>query len=309
MGLFIRITHHRLRQGEVLAKLELRREIRGREKVIKTKTEESIKLQKLSSQFSPQVVEAIRVGDIRLDGNVKRAQICALFIDIVGSTDRVVRLDRDEFDAVLKRFMEVSFGVLLKYDLTIDKFLGDGILAFSNEPVKRSDFISRTCYAAYEIKKRLEGEAEFFERRWRKPFQIRAGISTGYANVGFHGSEKYYKTYTAIGPPLALASRLCSTAEPNQIVVDNDVHEAVLRDNFVLKFIGKKTLKGFEDEIIFAYELNDAPAQEFVNDGAMNCTSCGNNVLTLEESGGIYYMKCRSCGFILDSNSELKASA
>lgn len=299
MALFIRYAHKRSRDSEIRARFRLKQEVRQRETIIKQKTEEALTLQRLSSHFSPQVVDGIKRGEIKIDGRVKRTQVAAMFVDIVESTDRVVKLDREAFDQVLRRFMEESYGVLLKYDLTIDKFLGDGIMAFSNEPVKRFDFIQRTCFAAVEIKKRLASESEWFERLWRKQFLIRAGISVGYANVGFHGSDLYYKSYTAIGRPIAMAARLCSIAEPNQIIVDGDIQEAIAPHGFQTDFVGKKSLRGFEGEIAYTYALTGVPSQDFVNTGAMSCISCGGNVLTLEESNGIYFMKCRSCGAVL----------
>jgi adenylate cyclase len=299
MALFIRYTHKRTRESEIRARLTLKQEVRNRERIIREKTEEALKLERLSSQFSPQIVDAIKSGEIKLDGEMKRARIAAIFIDIVGSTDRVVNLDRDVFDVVLKRFMEEVYGVLLKYDLTIDKFLGDGVLAFSNEPVKRSDFIERTCFAAAEIKSRLANSSEWFEKYWEKKFEIRAGISVGHANVGFHGSEKYYKSYTAIGRPMAMAARLCALAEPGTIVIDADINQVISAEGFQTSFLAKKTLRGFEGEVANTYLLDLAPAQDFIDTGEMACVACGSNQLTLEEANGIYFMKCRNCGSAL----------
>jgi adenylate cyclase len=157
--------------------------------------------------------------------------------------------------------MDTCFSVLLKHDLTIDKFQGDGILAFSNNPIPHSDYIERACLAALEIKNALAKDREFYFLNWQKELQIRAGISAGYANVGFYGNKKYFKTYTAIGIPLSLAARLTSFAQPDQLIVDAEIAEICKQSNFSLREIGQVTsLKGFEGEKITLSSLEAHPA-------------------------------------------------
>src|SRR5690606_16230039 len=147
----------------------------------------------LSSQFSPQVVEAIKNKKINVSSGVRRAKICAMFIDIVNSTERVTRVDKEKVHNVISQFMDDTIKILLKYDLTIDKFLGDGVLAFSNDPVSYPDFIERTVNAAFEVREKIKDRAEFYENNWLSEFQVKTGIAVGYANVGFYGSERYFR--------------------------------------------------------------------------------------------------------------------
>ncbi len=279
------------------AQFNLEEELRVREEIIKKKTEEATKLNQLSAQFSPQVVEAIKSGKINLDESVKRAQICAIFIDIVNSTERVVKLDQEKVQITLARFMDTVLTVFLKYDLTIDKFHGDGVLAFANSPVTRLDFIERTCMAGIEAREMLQRDRDFYILNWKTEMQVRVGISAGYANVGFYGDKKYFKTFSAIGAPLPFASRLTSIAMPNQILIDSNIAEKLIGQNFHTKIVGERILKGFDGDTNIVYELVD---QISVNTSGQNkiCPNHPDSILYLDTNDkGHFVFKCRECGF------------
>ena len=254
-----------------------------------------MRLNTLSAQFSPQIVESIRSGKLRLEAGGHRAQICAIFIDIVNSTERVTRIDTDNVDKVLSRFLDETIKTLLKYDVTVDKFLGDGVLAFCNAPLRRPDYVSRVVSAALEIRNNIEQSQTYFEPLWEAPLQVRMGIAMGYVNAGFYGSQKHFRSYTAIGPAMNLASRLCSSADPGQIVVDQEVNE-VIKTEFETKFIGKKSLKGFESESVHAYHvLSSTSVEKNALAGLNDCPKC-NGMLTFETNyKGQFILSCRSC--------------
>lgn len=290
-GFRVREFESRKRLGEELA---------NREEIIRHKTQEAVKLNVLSSQFSPQIVDSIRNGKIKLDSGGDRVEICSIFIDIVNSTEKVVRIDKDKVSKVLNKFLDETIRILLKYDITIDKFLGDGILAFCNAPLKRADYVSRVVMAALEIREKILSEQEFYERHWLSPLNIRIGIAKGSVNVGFYGSQKYYRSYTAIGPAVNLAARLCSAAEPNQIVVDYDVFEQI-QEGFETNFIGKKAFKGFEKDVIHTYEVKNSIINAEIRGGINDCPACGS-MLSLETNHkGQFVFMCKNCCTIVDA--------
>ena len=293
----IRFFNEKLRLKQIQAQFNLEEELRLREEIIKKKTEEATKLNQLSAQFSPQVVEAIKNGQINLDESMKRSRICAIFIDIVNSTERVVKLDQAKVQITLARFLDTVLTVFLKYDLTIDKFHGDGVLAFANSPVTRQDFIERTCMAAVEAREMLQRDREFYILNWKSEMQVRVGISVGYANVGFYGDKKYFKTFSAIGAPLPFASRLTSIAKPNQILIDSDIAECLSGQNFSTKVIGERILKGFDDDTNIVHELVDQ-IKENTSGQNKKCPSHPDSVLYLDTNDkGHFVFKCRECGF------------
>lgn len=298
----IRFFNEKLRIREINSRMALQLEIANRDNVIRSKTEEAVRLNSLSTQFSPQVVQAIREGKVDLEKGVRRAQICAIFVDIVGSTERVVRLDQAKVDLVLARFMDTVVSIFLKYDLTIDKFQGDGILAFANDPIRYGDFMQRTCLAAVEVREALRQDREFYLLNWKKEMQIRIGISTGYANVGFYGNKKFFRSYTAIGAPLPFASRLTNLAQPDQILIDSDIAIALEAEGFKVQSIGERVIKGFEDDQHIVFELHGPPAArvEATPGQSANCPHCADSVLYLDTNAhGLFVMKCRQCGFEL----------
>lgn len=299
----IRYFNENLRIREIHSRLALKSEIANRDHTIRIKTEEAVRLNSLSSQFSPQVVRAIREGKVDLEKGVQRCQICAIFVDIVGSTERVVRLDQSKVDVVLARFMDTVVSTFLKYDLTIDKFQGDGILAFSNNPVKRGDFIQRTCLAALEVRALLIEDREFYLVNWKKEMQIRIGIAAGYANVGFYGNKKFFRSYTAIGAPLPLAARLTSLAEPNQILIDSDIATSLMAEGYQASRLGEFTIKGFEGDQHIIFSLDSAPLErkESLDTQVQYCPHCSTSVLYLDTNAqGLFVMKCHQCNYELE---------
>jgi class 3 adenylate cyclase len=285
-----------LRAAELSSTLALMDEIDNREQIIATKTKEAIQLESMSRQFSPQVLAAIKAGSLQINQQVHRAKICAIFIDIVNSTERVTRIDKDKVHKVIAMFMEDTIKTLLKYDITIDKFLGDGVLAFCNDPIERSDYVYRSICAALEIKEKISKRQFIYENYWMNELQIRIGVADGFANIGFYGSDKYFHAYTAIGAVMNLASRLCAAAEPNQILVSNDVMEQINADEFEWDQVGKKTLKGFEQDVIKTFSIKafkSKPAK--TDEAAPECPKCGALMYLETTANGIYEFTCRTC--------------
>lgn len=297
--LLIRFFQEDLRLKEIASRMKLHEEIMNRDSIIQEKTDEAVKLNSLSSQFSPQVLESIKSGKINLEsGSGTHMQICAIFIDIVNSTERVTRIDKDKVDRVLSKFLDDSVKILLKYDITIDKFLGDGIMAFCNAPLKRADYVARVASAAIEIKAKIKSDQDFYEKNWQKELQIRVGIAKGFANVGFYGGKRHFRSYTAIGPVINLSSRLCGSAADGQIVCDFDVFDDI-KEGFDLEFIGKKNLKGFNDDVIHIYEIKSATHLGSTGE-AQECEVCGS-VLSLEtDDKGHFVFDCRTCRKTVD---------
>jgi adenylate cyclase len=297
-----------LRRKELDSRIELESELQQRARTIDEKTQQALSLASLAKQFSPQVIQAIASGALNIHKGIHRSKICAIFIDIVNSTDRIVRIDKDPLNTVLSMFMEDTMPILLKYDITIDKFLGDGVLAFSNDPVQYSDFIERVANAAIEIRQRIKSRDDEYIEHWLDHFQVRIGIASGFANVGFYGNESYLKSYTAIGPVMNLASRLCSSAAPDQILVSKDIESSLSHSNFITKSLGTQRLKGFELDLIKTFELVGTTEKQLGDSRIESCPQ-GHGILHIDTSPeGIYFLKCRVCSFTQDKKSNKLAS-
>jgi adenylate cyclase len=310
ISLMIRRFSNTLRAREFQHRHGLRLELDSRNRIVAQKTKETVELKELSRQFSPQIVHAISSGQILLTSGVHRANICAIFVDIVNSTQRIVRIDKDSINAVISCFMDDTLRILIKYDLTIDKFLGDGILAFANDPMPHPDYIERTLFAAFDILERIKQKQPFYEDHWLSEFQVKIGIAAGFANVGFYGKTEVFRSYTAIGPVVNLASRLCSEAKANSVIASNEVKRALADGPFKFNSLGPLKLKGFEQDLIKAHEVELVQKSDDVamSSGIEECPNC-KRVMHLDvDTKGIYVFRCRECNLSSPALSKTKAA-
>ena len=291
-----------MRRRELAFKIALENEVDSRQKLIEIKVQEAISLRGLSQQHSPQVVRAIQEGRIHLDGKVNSSSICAIFVDIANSTERIVRLDKDSVLKVINRFMNTVADVMVRFDITVDKFLGDGMLGFCNEPYRFPDYVERVALCASKIIDEIKLDRDFYLDNWHDELQIRVGIAMGYASVGFFGGSSMFRSYTAIGPVVNLASRLCSRAEPNGIVVSNEVKQVLEKDSrYELTSLGVITLRGFEADKIKAFSMKlmlSAGSDAETSFGVEHCDKCGERLSLQTNSKGHYYFGCSNCSTI-----------
>ena len=141
--------------------------------------------------------------------------------------------------------------IVFRFEGTLDKYIGDGLMAIFGAPMEREDDAERAILAAKEMKKQLAvmlGQKGNF----KKKFNIRIGINTGRVVVGNIGSLIRME-YTVIGDPVNIASRLESIAKPNQILIGEETFKAV-KGKFKIKTIGPQKIKGKSEEIM-VYEV------------------------------------------------------
>jgi len=136
--------------------------------------------------------------------------------------------------------------VVFKYEGTLDKYIGDAIMAVFGAPLEMPDHASRAIKAALEMQERL---VEFNQDRKAGPqLRIRIGINSGKAVAGEIGSVNK-KEYTVLGDTVNIASRLeSSVAKPGMLVVGEHTHTLVA-GQFETKSLGSFTLKGKEKEV------------------------------------------------------------
>lgn len=306
----IRLIYERLKMKEVVLRIQLHEEIANRGEIIDKKTVEAIRLRNLSKQFSPQIVKSINDGKLNLKSDLFDSNICVLFIDIQDSTKKLLELDPKDIQKVISLYVEDVMGLMLKYDITIDKFLGDGVLGFSNNPLKQDDYIERVLRCSQEILDRLNFKRDIYEQLWNGPFNVRIGIAVGSAAVGFYGSDMHVKSYTAIGRVINLAARINGTARSNGIVLTEETISAL---NFYksdilssLIFIPLKefTLKGFESEPVKLFEVTSLSKGQ-TDSGIDELCPKGHGVLFLNKnSKGLYELTCRECAYVFEDSAQ-----
>jgi PAS domain S-box-containing protein len=171
---------------------------------------------------SPAVIGQLDPDKLKLGG--KRAEITTLFADIRGFTRFSEENDPEELVAVLNRYLATAAEAVLAQQGTIDKFLGDAIMAWFNAPIPQHDHTLRAVRAALSIRAGIQ------KLQYRLPTEFHlsfgAGIDFGEAVLGLVGTEKRMD-YTAIGDSVNTAKRIQENAASNQILISAAAYQFV----------------------------------------------------------------------------------
>ncbi|MCA9605716.1 MAG: HAMP domain-containing protein [Myxococcales bacterium] len=172
-----------------------------------------------------QLVEQIvkRERDMALGGT--RRPITVLFADVVGFTPMTDQLPPETVVTILNELFTILTQIVFRHDGTVDKFIGDCVMAIWGAPTSQEDHVTRALDAAEEMLSWLETGNERWQALHGVTIQLAIGIHTGEAVVGNIGSEKRME-YTAIGDVVNVAARLEAIARPQQILVTDKVVEA-----------------------------------------------------------------------------------
>jgi len=191
----------------------------------------------------PRVVEQLLSdpASVRLGG--VRRQLTTLFADIRGFTAFSEKLEPEVSVDVLNRYLTLAADAVLSEEGTLDKFLGDGVMAIFNAPLSQSDHTLRAVRSALKILDALKDVHKELPPASRLAFGV--GITTGPAVVGSIGSNMI-KNYTAIGDSVNLAARLQNLAGPLQIYLNHPAYEQV-RDDVIVRELGYRQIKGHSE--------------------------------------------------------------
>jgi PAS domain S-box-containing protein len=171
---------------------------------------------------SPAVINQLDPDQLQLGG--KRIEITTLFADIRGFTRFSEEHDPIELVAVLNRYLSTAADAVLAQQGTIDKFLGDAIMAWFNAPIPQPDHTLRAVRAALSIRASVQKLQYGLPPEFHLTFG--AGIDFGEAVLGLVGTEKRMD-YTAIGDSVNTAKRIQENSEPSQILISEAAYQFV----------------------------------------------------------------------------------
>ena len=200
--------------------------------------------ERLSRYHSPSVVS--RLIEETATGSLAMEEVEAtiLFADIVNFTSISRKMTPQEIATMLNSFFSRMTDIVFKYEGTLDKFIGDCVMAVFGAPNRMEDHAERGVKAAIEMQKALPE----FNRETGYNLQIKIGINSGKVVAGDIGSYKRVD-YTVLGDTVNLASRLESSAcAPGEIVIGENCYQLV-KDKFNIEFKGEKEVKGVEKKI------------------------------------------------------------
>jgi adenylate cyclase len=171
---------------------------------------------KLAKYLPPQVYGSIFTGEQNVELASKRKKLTVFFSDIAGFTDSVDALESEELTALLNQYLTEMSAIAQAHGATVDKYIGDAILAFFGDPVSRGakdDAVACVRMAVTMQKRMRELSAIWRSKGIEQPFELRIGITTGYCTVGNFGSEDRLD-YTAIGNAVNLHPACRSMPSP-----------------------------------------------------------------------------------------------
>ncbi|MFB3896773.1 MAG: tetratricopeptide repeat protein [bacterium] len=216
--------------------------------------QDQTEIQRLSRFVPSKVIEGILSGSEMMEEGERR-NITIFFADIVGFTPLSETLDPEDLKDLIDTYLGKMTEIIHKYDGTIDKFIGDAVMALFGAPTTHEDDPERALRSALEIQDAMA----VFSQKFGRDVKLRIGISCGEVIVGGLGGE-HRLDYTAIGDVVNLASRLQSFGQPGQIVVSQRIFERT-QGAFEFASLGAITLKG-KAAPVQAYTL-EKPIREY----------------------------------------------
>ena len=222
---------------------------------------EEKKRERLGRFLSPQVTSRILATSDSQGaalGVPEVKEVSILFADIVGFTTMSEKMSPSQVALVLNDYLSRMTEVIFKYEGTLDKYIGDAIMAVFGAPLDMPDHAFRAIKVALEMQERL---AEFNADHKEGPhLRIRIGINSGKAVAGEIGSINK-KEYTVLGDTVNTASRLeSSVAKPGMLVIGENTHRMVA-GQFECRSLGSFTLKGREREVSVFEVVGSARAE------------------------------------------------
>jgi len=196
---------------------------------------------RLKRFLAPQVAQLISSGDERVLESHRR-EVTIVFCDLRDFTPFSETAEPEEVITVLREYHETLGALIDKFEGTIERFAGDGLLVLFNDPLPCADPSARAVRMAVEMCEQVAKLAA----RWRSQgheLGFGIGIAHGYATLGCVGFEGRFQ-YSATGTVPNLASRLCDQARNGQILVDAKVH-AQVKGLAEMESVGESSLKGF----------------------------------------------------------------
>jgi adenylate cyclase len=203
---------------------------------------------------SPQVYKTLLEDYKTVDLSSKRYEVTVLFSDIRGFTPFTENLSPEEVSAYLNKYFNAMVKVILKHNGTIDKFMGDAIMAFFGAPVTEETHALQAAKAALEMKQTLEVLNAEWSKEGKSQLNMGIGLNTGMALVGNFGADNLMD-FTVIGDTVNLASRLESLnkEENTNILISAHTFEHI-KDYAIVNEIGPRKVKG-KSESVIVYEL------------------------------------------------------
>jgi class 3 adenylate cyclase len=222
---------------------------RGLEARVQEQVAELERASQLRRFLAPQLAQAIvSAGDEDVLKNHRR-EIVALFCDLRGFTSFTETAEPEDIMTLLGEFHGALGPLIRQYEGTLDRFLGDGLMVFFNDPLPCPDAPERAARLALDMRQAVRALTPMWLRRGHR-LGFGVGMAQGYATLGRIGFEDR-SDYTAIGAVVNLAARLCSEAKDGEVLLSGRLAAAV--ETFAeLQDLGEREMRGMARPVAVA---------------------------------------------------------
>jgi adenylate cyclase len=213
------------------------------------KIEEERKIRSRMERYhSPAVVDEIVKGSISTESEVRSTDVSILFADISGFTTVSETKKPEEVAEFLSHFFGFAVESIFAYGGTLDKFIGDAVMAFFGAPLPQDDHADRAVLTGLMLQRLVNEWNVERAKTDLPPVMVRVGINSGLAVVGNVGTEKRVD-YTVLGSSVNIASRLESgVAKPGQVVISQNTMDRII-GSFETQSLGEFALKGLQQKM------------------------------------------------------------
>ena len=213
------------------------------------KIEEEKKIRSRMERYhSPSVVDEIVKGSISTESEVRSTDVSILFADISGFTPMSESKKPEEVAEFLSHFFGFAVESIFAYGGTLDKFIGDAVMAFFGAPLPQDDHADRAVLTGLMLQRLVNDWNMERAKTDLPPVMVRVGINSGLAVVGNVGTEKRVD-YTVLGSSVNIASRIESgVAKPGQVVISQNTMDRIM-GSFETESLGEFALKGLQQKM------------------------------------------------------------
>ena len=221
--------------------------------------QESVKAQTTKAMFSrfvsADVVKYILDNPNAVKPGGEKAELTVFFSDVAGFTTISEKLSPEELVVLLNEYLGAMTDIVFKYGGTLDKFIGDAVMAFWNYPRKQEDHCLRACLCALEMQRKIDELQIDWAKRGLPKVAARCGINSAEVVVGYMGSIKAQMNFTCMGDGVNLASRLegANKEYGTKMMISEAVYLKV-QEKITCRFLDFLAVKG-KKEPVKVYEL------------------------------------------------------
>ncbi|MBD2485235.1 GAF domain-containing protein [Planktothrix sp. FACHB-1365] len=203
--------------------------------------EEAVIRNKLERFFPPAVSRKLREeGKL----GIVESEVTALFSDITRFTEMSSRMQPRQVISMLNEYFKIMVEeIVFPFEGTLEKYIGDALVAVWGAPYSRHDDVDRAVRAAIEMQWSVYRMNQQWKQRYGEPIYIHIGLNTGQVAAGNIGSSKLIQ-YTHIGDTMNVASRICSAAQKNEILISQSTFDQLKDRSIPLEKIPPVIVKG-----------------------------------------------------------------